>query len=159
VDDVELVVIPTMSKAKISRDLSYPIGAEGISRALDGVPQLPLLRLQFYFWSDHSLRRGNYEFLRVEYLNNSTPLDEYPVSDLYKRSPQYRWEIVVQPVPRVHRHRIKTHIIESALSEISEWLVQRADYAQNGSEVLAFFYDEKLDEFKAYRVAHLEPVR
>ena len=138
VEDVELVVIPTMSKAKISRDLSYPIGAEAISRAVERVPQFPLLRLQFYLGSDHFLRRGNYEFLRAEYLNNSTPVDEYPVSHLYKRPPQYQWEIVVQPVPCVHRHRIKTYIVESALGEIREWLVQRAEYGQNGCEVSRF---------------------
>jgi hypothetical protein len=159
VEDVELVVIPTMSKAKISRDLSYPIGAEGISRAVEGVPQFPLVRLQFHHWSDSHLRRGEYEFLRVEYLNNVFRPDHYPVSPLYQRPPQYQWEIVVQPVPRVHRHRIKRYIVESAFGEIREWLVQRADYAQNGSEVLAFFYEEKLDEFKTYRVGHLEPVR
>jgi hypothetical protein len=159
VEDVELVVVPTISKAKISRDLSYPIGAEAISRAVEGVPQFQLVRLQFYYWSDHSLRRGHYEILRVEYLNNSTPLDEYPVTNLWKRPPQCQWEIVVQPVPRVHRHRIKTYIAESALSEVRGWLIQRDDYVQSGSEVLAFFYDEKLDEFQVRRVARLEPVR
>jgi hypothetical protein len=159
VADVEVAVIPTMSKAKISRDLSYPIGAEAISRAVEEVPQLPLLRLQFYHSSDLHLRWGRYEFLRVEYLNDATPLDEYPVSRLFDRPPQYQWEIVVQPVPRVHRHRIKTYIAESALNEVRGWLMQRVDYVQSGSEVLAFFYDEKLDEFQVRRVARLEPVR
>ena len=158
-EDIELVVIPTMSKAKISRDLSYPVGAEAISRAVEGVPQHSLLRLQFHYWGDNSLRRGEYEFLRVEYLNGVTPPHHYPVTPLYFRPPQYQWEIVVQPVPRVHRHRIKTYILESALGEIREWLVQRGDFVQNGSDILAFFYDEKLDGVKTYRVAQLEPVR
>ena len=158
-EGLDVAVIPTMSKAKISRDLSYPVGAEAISRAVEGVPQLTLLRLQFYHWSDLHLRWGKYEFMRVEYLNSAMPLDEYPVSRLYKRPTQYQWEIVVQPVPRVHRHRIKTYIVQHALPTVREWLVERCDFVQNGSDVLAFFYDEKLDEFKNYRVAHLEPVR
>ncbi|MGA1982602.1 MAG: hypothetical protein ABSG84_09010 [Acidobacteriaceae bacterium] len=158
-EDVELVVIPTMSKVKISKDLSYPIGAEAISRAVEGVRQFPLLRLRFHYWSDNSFRRGEYEFLRVEYLDGVTPPYHPPVTPLYQRPPQYRWEIVVQPVPRVHRHRIKTYIVESALGAVREWLLQRDDFVQNGSDILAFFYEEKLDEFKTYRVENLEPVR
>ncbi len=158
-EDVELIVIPTVSKAKISHDLSYPVGAEAISKALDGIPQISLLRLHFHYWSDFSLRRGKYEFLRVEYLSNVTPPEHYPVSPLYQRPPQYQWEILVQPVPRAHRHQIKTYIMDSALAEIKEWLAQRVDFVQNGSDILAFFYDEKLGKFETYQIAHLEPVR
>jgi hypothetical protein len=158
-EDLELVVIPTVSKARISHDLSYPVGAESLSKGLQDVPQISLLRLHFYFWSDNGLRRGKYEFLRVEYLSNVTPPEHYPVSPLYQRPPQYRWEIVVQPVPRVHRHQIKTYIMDSALAEIRDWLAQRGDLVQFGSEILAFFYDEKLEKFETYRVSHLEPMR
>lgn len=137
-EDVELVVIPTVSKTKISRDLSYPVGAESISKSLWDTFQISLLRLQFYFMFDHDLRRGRYEFLRVEYLNNAQPAENYPVKLLYLRPPQYRWEIVVQPVPRIYKHRIKQYIMDSALAEIKEWLEQRADFVRNGSDILAF---------------------
>jgi hypothetical protein len=159
VEETELVVIPTASKAKISHDLSYPIGAEAISKALKDLPQFSSIRLQFYYWSDCFLRRGKYEYLRVEYLNNVSPLDEHPVSRLFQRPPQYQWEIVIQPVPRIHRHQVKTYIAGSVLTEVREWLKQRSNFTQNGSEVLAFFYDEKLDKFETYRVARLEPAR
>jgi len=33
-EDSERIIIPTMSKAKISHDLSWPIGAETVSAAL-----------------------------------------------------------------------------------------------------------------------------
>jgi len=115
VEDVQPYTVPTASKAKISHHLSYPIGAEAVSLALASAAQSPELKLRFYFWSDLWLRSGHYEFLRVEYLNNATPAEEFPMLRLHKRPPQYRWEIVVQPVPRLVRHRIKQYILESAL--------------------------------------------
>ena len=68
-EETQQIVIPTLSKAKISRYLSYPIGAEHISEALASVPQFAELKLLFYSSKFHTpLRRGDYEFLRVEYL-------------------------------------------------------------------------------------------
>jgi hypothetical protein len=114
VEDVQPYIIPTLSRAKISHHLSYPVGAAAVSMALASAKQLPDVKLHFYFWSDLWLRNGHYEFFRVEYLNNATPAEEWPISSLFKRPPQYCWEIVVQPVPRVNRHRINEYILESA---------------------------------------------
>jgi hypothetical protein len=76
VEDVQPYIIPTLSRAKISHHLSYPIGAAAVSTALTSVAQLPDLKLHFYFGFDHALRSGHYEFLRVEYLNNALPAHE-----------------------------------------------------------------------------------
>ena len=149
-------VIPTMSKAKISHLLSYPVGAETITRALDGVPQLKQMALQFHEGSDYRLRSGRYEFFRVEYLRDVEPLNEYPVY-LFRRPLQYRWEILVQPVPRVKRHQIKTYIDESALEMSKDWLVERAHLEEKGNAVLAFFFDDEKNEFAVQRVERLEP--
>lgn len=130
-----------------------------MSEALNSAAQLLELKLQFYFWSDHGLRSGYYEFLRVEYLNNATPAEEYPISHLYKRPPQYRWEIIVQPVPRVIRHQVKRYILESACPEIAKWLSDRAELAQQGSDMLTFFYDEKTEQFESRQLTRLEPLR
>lgn len=154
----ELYVIPTASKAKISHLLSYPIGADAITQTLEGATQMPLLRIQFYHWSDHHLREGKYEFLRVEYLNGPSPVAPYPIH-LYRRPPQYRWEVVVQPVPRVWRHKIKTYILETAFVEMREWLLAREQLAQPGNDVLAFFFDEKKEEFEMCCMEKLEPLR
>jgi hypothetical protein len=151
-------VIPTMSKAKISHLLSYPVGAEMVTRALDGVPQMNQLALQFYHWTDNALRRGNYEFLRVEYLKGVAPAEEYPIF-LYRRPPlvQYQWEILVQPVPRIKRHNIRTYIGETALAAIKNWLMERAELKARGSTVLAFFFDEEKDEITMHQIERLEP--
>ena len=157
-EGIQQVVIPTLSRAKISRHLSYPIGAEDISSALASTVQMQALKLHFYSGFDHGLRRGDYEFLRVEYLNNATPAHEWPISNLHKRPPQYRWEIVVQPVPRVFRRQIKQYIVDSALPQIAQWLNERAQLAQRGSDILAFFFDEATEEFPPRQLTHLEPL-
>src|SRR5438105_15718980 len=107
-EEVQQIVIPTLSRVKISRNLSYPIGAEAISEALASVVQLTELKLLFYSSKfDTGLRRGHYEFLRVEYLNNARSVEKWPIWNLHGRPPQSRWEIAVQPVPRVLRHHIR----------------------------------------------------
>jgi hypothetical protein len=127
--------------------------------ALASAKQLPDLKLHFYFWSDLWLRNGHYEFFRVEYLNNATPAEEWPISSLFKRPPQYRWEIFVQPVPRVNRHRINEYILESALPRVASWLSERSELAQQGSDLLTFFHDEKAETFESRPLTRLEPLR
>src|ERR1700675_5145694 len=157
--EIQSVIIPTLSRAKISRNLSYPIGAERISAALGSSAQMPELKLHFYSGFDFGLRKGHFEFLRVEYLNNARPAEEWPIRSLYGRRPQYRWEIVVQPVPRPLRHRIKQFIVETALAQIAGWLGERVQLAQRGTDILAFFYEEKTEEFTPRQLTRLEPLR
>lgn len=152
-------VIPTASRVKISQKLSYPLGAEALSLALVSVPQREDIRLHFYWWSDRGLRRGHYEFLRVEYLNNVRPLQEWPIWSLYQRPAQGRWEIVVQPVPRTVRHRVKQYIEDFALPQIAQWLNFRKDLTQQGGDILAFFYDEESEDFVVRPLTRLEPRR
>jgi hypothetical protein len=160
VEDAQQIIILTLSRTKISRNLSYPVGAEQISLALASTAQLPEIKLHFYSSKfTIGLRRGHFEFLRVEYLNNARPAEKWPVTSLFGRPVQSRWEIVVQPVPRTLRHRIKQYIIKSALSQIANWLGERKSLDQQGSDVLAFFYDEKSEEFIPLQLTHLEPSR
>jgi len=62
--------------------LSYPIGAETISAALEATPQLAALKLHFYSGFQTGLKRGNYEFLRVEYLRDAHPAEKWHVLKL-----------------------------------------------------------------------------
>lgn len=159
-EDIQRTIIPTLSKTRISHYLSYPIGAEQVSTALASTPQLLELKLHFFYSCfDRGLREGHYEFLRAEYLNETTPAEKWTAYNLYPRPPQYRWEIVVQPVPRVLRHCIKQFILDSALPQIAHWLIERANLAQQGNDILAFFYDEKAEEFIPQELTHLEPLR
>lgn len=152
-------VIPTASRAKISHKLSYPVGAECISVALASVPQIADIRLHFFSGIDIQLRGGYYEFLRVEYLNGVRPLQDWPIWTLYRRPEQGRWEIVVNPVPRTVRHQVKQYIVDTALTHIAKWCIHRKELTQRGGNILAFFYDEKANEFVARHLICLEPLR
>lgn len=152
-------LIPTLSKSKISCHLSYPIGAEAVSAATASVSQFAQLKLLFYFWSDQSLRSGDYEFLRAEYQHAERRSDYWTILHLYRSQPQYRWEIVVQPVPRVFRNRIKQYILDTALPHIASWLSERSQLESQGSDILAFFFDEKASEVIVRNATRLEPTR
>jgi hypothetical protein len=158
-------LIPTLSRSRIPRNLSYPIGAEAISEELALVPQFSELQLIFFLNKfDVDVRSGrfeqpSYEFIRVEYLKDAKPGEEWPIRHLYGRPPRSRWGIVVQPVPRVLRHRITEYIIESALPMIRNWFMDRCRLICRGSDLLAFFYDEGLEEFVPRRSSSLEPLQ
>jgi hypothetical protein len=158
-EEIQQFVIPTQSKSKISHLLSYPIGAEAISAALASTVQLSRINLHFYSGFDLGLRRGHYEFLRVEYLRGGRPASDWPVSTLYNRPPQELWEVVVQPVPRPSRNRIRQFILEKALPSIEGWLNERSDLERDGSDILAFFYDETDDEFVGRPLTQLGSTR
>ena len=156
VDDSQALFIPTCSKVKISSFLSYPIGAEAISRALVSTPQLPDLRLHFY--TDFRVKLYS-EFLRVEYLDRAKTADAPPILYLLRRPPQSRWEIVVQPVPRALRNRNKQYIVDSALPQVAQWRWERSHLGRPGNEVLAFFHDKERDEFVVQSLTRLGPHR
>jgi hypothetical protein len=159
-EEIQQIVIPTLSRVKIARNLSYPVGAEAISTALASVQQLTELKVLFYSSKFHPPLRSNvYEFLRVEYLNNARPGEEWPVGNLYGRPPQSRWEIAVQPVPRVLRHQIGQYILDSALPQMRQWLTERTQLLQQGSDLLAFLYDGETNECTSRQVTNLEPLR
>jgi hypothetical protein len=157
--DITQSIIPTLSKARIPQTLSWPVGAEAISAALQGAAHSSDLKLHFYFWSDFRLRNCSFEFLRVEYRNGAIPVEEYPVSNLFKRPPQFQWEIVVQPVPRLLRNKINLYIVEEALPRVKDWLDEYGNLVQNGSSILAFFYEQTVEEFVARKVKRLGPLR
>jgi hypothetical protein len=160
------VIIPTLSKSKISHLLSYPTGAERISKALASVPQLSQLKLHFIAAMADGLRdvridgKQGYEFLRVEYLDQAAPDYEYPIRHFWPPRPlQYQWEIVVQPVPRQDRHKVKTYIAEAALPKVSGWLTERSNLSNRGAAILAFFYENETETFLVRNVDQLEPLR
>ena len=157
-------VIPTASKSKISTLVSYPVGAERISEALASTPQFTNLRLHFYADTRHMTDRPSkvfeyLEYLRVEYLQKAERHYRYPILDLRGRPPQYRWEIVVQPVPRYLRHAIKLYIVNTALPQMDLWLKDRSCQDCRGSEVLAFFYETEKDESMFLQSSRLEPLK
>jgi hypothetical protein len=157
VNTLEQVAIPTLSKSALTEDLAYPVAANSISHALSSSPMLSELNLRFFFGSDCNLRRGRYEFIRVEYLKDALPAGKYPIAPLLSRPPQCQWEIVVQPVPYMYGAEINRYIVDVALPQIERWLSRRLGLDEKGSEILSFFFNEMEHSFSSETVARLEP--
>jgi hypothetical protein len=146
VDDSKHIIIPTRYKAKISHELSFPIGAEKISKALAGVPQFGELILHFNSDRWRSIPHKRYACISVMRSSRRESMAEKYV-DAGLDTLWGEWEIDVSPVPRIHRHRIQQYIVDHALSEMREWLNKRADTRLLSEETLRYFFDEERDEF------------
>lgn len=122
-------MIPTGYKSQIPKTHSYPLGAKAISDALVGVPQWPLLKINFS-------RKG---FVR----------DRWPESSLEVLSICYAgsWEIYVNPVPRPLKHEVQVKLIAEALPKIRKWLESNPQSLdREGGHRLTFFFDELSSE-------------
>jgi hypothetical protein len=81
-------LIPTHRKEKLPRGFSYPLGAEGISAALDGVPQFDNIDLCFSWrdefwtsrWQQRLQARGVVTLLAISYSTYSGRWDLYVYS-------------------------------------------------------------------------------
>lgn len=146
-------LIPTLSRAKLSPELSYPIGAEALSQGLHSAPQLREIALHFY--TEHLGRcPTNWEVIRIEFLNGDPAT--HRDFDLRRRPERSRWELIVQPVLRKERHPTHGQIREFALPRIAHWLEERAELDAKGNDILAFFYEGDLVE---RRLTNMYPAR
>jgi hypothetical protein len=151
-------IIPTRSKSKIAHTLSWPVGAEEISRALAPATQLTEMVLHFRegFREEERRRAGIYRVIGVSYVANplrlnSDPLEEIPLFN--------RWEIIVGPVPRALRHKVHELVLSSALPRIRDWLNERSKLELGGAEHLKFFYCEQGERFYSEEDERIEPLR
>jgi len=151
-------IIPTRSKHKISHEHSYPIGAERVSQALALTPQIEKLVLHFrqdYSRAAHPRRyrvlRARYSSLYAEWAEEFLDAAGLPLFN--------EWEIEVFPVPRIYRHRIQKHILETGLSQVERWLAERAKIQHVGNDAITFFYDEEKEEFKTEHERQPQPSR
>lgn len=143
-----LKVIPTISKADVSKDLSFPIGAEALSRGLEGVPQFDSLKIQFVGQKEQrrQLSAGQRpgEALRlvtVEYRRR--PLNISTGTDLRAggRNDDL-WTLLVSPVARRNRYDIKQLLVSEGLQIIREWLsLPRSDTWRYGTHSLIIEVD------------------
>ncbi len=88
-----MIVIPTGRKEKLPKGFSYPLGAEAISAALEGLPQFERAEITFQWrdeywasrWRKRVQARGVLTLLRVAFLDyfGSWRLDVYSVPSQY----------------------------------------------------------------------------
>ena len=110
-------MIPTAHKAKIPNTLSYPIGAEAISRALTAEPAAASIKLWFCrapIWPgaefERVLRKNlPYRILTVDYRSPKDPLFAGMMLTVY-------------PVLRSMRHAAGQLLRDRGLMEVETWM-------------------------------------
>jgi hypothetical protein len=136
-------VFPTLSRAKHSHLVSYPIGAEALTRALDGVPQHAALTCSFYAGNTHQhLDKPRQLALSAAY--NKRARSFYDGQDADARGVFLpRWSITVFTIPRTLRHAVKTSLLADGLPRLLRpWLVGNAGFTgKTGSSAINLDYD------------------
>ena len=123
-------MIPTHYKAKLPRQLSYPIGAEALTEGLTGAPHAELLSLSFWgkpVWPGSRFKQVEaqqwpYTILVVEYRPARQP--GYGGARYMIESGWYdtKWEVTVYPVVRELRHHANCLLRERGLPLVVKWL-------------------------------------
>lgn len=117
-------IFPTQSRTKHSKLVSFPVGAELLSRALDGVPQHAMLACVF---SAGSLQRDlGKELIYVMSIGYTKHLrTHFDSSDAGTRGVfDPRWEIWVHAVPVAMRADVKKALVETGFPNIIRpWLM------------------------------------
>jgi hypothetical protein len=123
--ETELHIFPTSSRSKHSKEVSYPIGAEALSKALDGVPQHDRIVCDFYGGGQHDRGKPQIYVLNARYEKQARSFS-YSQSGLEHGVFDPHWKISVFGVPRQLRGEIKSLLLEQGLPDrVRPWLVEK----------------------------------
>jgi hypothetical protein len=156
-----LNIFPTLSRAKHSQYLSYPIGAQALSRALDGVPQHDQIGCDFYAANPHADKNKDQIYVmsvvyekQARSFHHSEDADERGVFEP-------RWTIHVYAVARDLRAQINTALLDIGLPDFTRnWLIDHANLTgKTGGAVLWLSYDLANKCLLATRKTGLQPDR
>jgi hypothetical protein len=154
-------IFPTRSRTKHSKLQSYPIGAEALSRALDGVPQHDQIACDFYAGNPNADKAKDIiNVMSVVYekhartFHHSEDADERGVFDP-------RWTIHIYAVATDLRAQIKTALLEIGLPDFTRtWLIDHAHLTgKTGGAALWLAYDTTEKCLLATRKTGLQPDR
>jgi hypothetical protein len=135
--------LPTIYKAKLSRFLSYPLGAQKISEALVGLAEFASIGLDFFNNSErnHGTQRP-YQVLQASYrkmpvhLSSGNTLTEKHWRDA-------NWTVTVSAVPRIVKHEIQVLLTNEALPRLRDWfLMNRNSFGREGRASITVLFDE-----------------
>ena len=136
------MVFPTKLRVRVSARLSYPVGAELISSAFAKVPQAQGFEIRFHAKNERMEDRGQ-------------PYSIFTVSYAGTQSYEPGWSIVVRPVPRALKHKIKESLIRDCFPRIRQWLEKHADLnSRHGFHSLSVVLDEKDEALLKLREHH-----
>ncbi len=141
-------IFPTLSRSKHSHLVSYPIGAEIMSRSLDGVPQHDKINCTF---TAGSLQRdsGRDKIYVMSFGYTKHARSHFDSGDAGARGVyDPRWEIRVFTVPATLRAEIKTNLVEKGLPDIVRpWFIANAGITGktgNAGVILEYHVFEKV---------------
>jgi hypothetical protein len=157
----EQYIFPTLHRDKHSHLVSYPLGAEALSRALDGVPQHAMLTCQFFAGNTHQ-RLDNPLHLAMAASYQRRQRSFYDGQDADARGVFLpRWTITVFAVPRTLRHAIKTAVHTEGLpSIVRPWLIENASISgRTGNCAINLDYDVAEDKLVATARSAIQPDR
>ena len=133
----ELHIFPTSSRSNHSKEVSYPIGAEALSQALDGVPQHDRISCDFYGGGAHDHGKPQLYVLNVRYEKQARRFSDSAFA-LERGVFDPRWKISVFAVPRQLRGAIKLLLLEQGLPDlVRPWLIEKSHLTgQTGGSAL-----------------------
>ena len=107
------MLIPTSFRSPLPGHLSYPVGAEAISKALLPLPAFSITSLSFHAYRPprQNEQRLVHPVLTCSY-DHRTP--DKPIERL--------WYLTVDPVPRALKPRIQSLLLSTGLVHLRAWL-------------------------------------
>jgi hypothetical protein len=139
-------ILPTAYKAKIPHTLSYPVGAERISEALQDVPQMQTLSISFVYYKQEQRlldRTGLHQVMAALYRKSRPTLSS---SNAMIDGGWYRpkWQITVSPVPREIKHTVMDLLVAEGLPRVRAWLLARGTLIdEEGYQRISLFFSSQ----------------
>jgi hypothetical protein len=145
-EDEKPHVFPTQSRAKHSKFVSYPVGAENLSRALEGVPQHAELCCIFTAGNPHR-DVGKKQFRVMHILYRKRDRNFHDGDDAESRGVfEPKWEMWIYDVRAEKRNEIKQALMEVGFPlMLKPWLFANAAITGQTGEA-AFMLDYDADE-------------
>jgi hypothetical protein len=159
--ELELHIFPTSDRSKHSKEVSYPIGTESLSRTLDRVPQHKLITCNFYAgYPQYDDGKPQFHVLHVLYRKNARRFHDAK-SALERGMFDPHWQISIFAVPRQLKGEIKVLLLEQALPDlVRPWLIERGNLTgKTGESALMLEYVRAENVFKSTTREEIAPDR
>jgi hypothetical protein len=154
-------IFPTKSRGQHSRLQRYPIGAEALSRALDGAPQHSEIGCIFVATDPHRYKDRN-EFFVLSAIYTKRARTHHDGADAEERGVlDPRWEIWVYAVAANFSAKVKAALLDRGLPEmVGPWLRANAHIeGSTGGASIALTFDIKKDRLVSETKESLLPDR
>ncbi|MGH1365626.1 MAG: hypothetical protein ACRBF0_18835 [Calditrichia bacterium] len=134
------MLIPTSYKAKISRELSYPVGAKMVSEGLNGCPQFE--ELELWFWAIGGPGPDKIKALSTS--GRSLVI----LSASYCQNQVVEWTVTINAILSVNKDVARAAICNEGLLLVKRWLeTPRSQvWLQNGRKTCYFRWNPSTGE-------------